>query len=95
MDLGGVEPLAARYLVRETVDPKSCQDRCVKTTVDTPHLELEEAMRHTGARTKREVVVIALAEFNRRRRLAELVERFGSFESFLTHEELDRMRQAE
>ncbi|TNF76135.1 MAG: DUF2191 domain-containing protein [Acidobacteria bacterium] len=64
----------------------------MKTTIDIPEEELREAIRHTGARTKREAVVTALAEFNRRRRLAKLVERFGTFEHFLSHDDLQRLR---
>jgi len=50
-------------------------------------------MSHLGARTKREAVVIALAEFNRRRRLQKLVESFGTLDDFMTQEELRRMRE--
>ena len=65
----------------------------MKTTLDIPENELQEALRHTGAKTKREAVVIALAEFNRRRRLQKLVERFGTLDDFMTQEELRRMRE--
>ena len=44
----------------------------MKTTVDIPEADLQEAIRHTGARTKREAVGIALTELNRRRRLRKL-----------------------
>jgi Arc/MetJ family transcription regulator len=64
----------------------------MKTTIEFPDHELQEAMRHTGASTKREAVVTAIVEFNRRRRLAKLVERFGTFERFLTHEDLRQQR---
>jgi hypothetical protein len=50
-------------------------------------------MRHTGARTKREAVVTALAEFNRRRRLERLAASFGTLDEFMTREDLGRMRQ--
>jgi len=65
----------------------------MKTTVDIPENELQEAMRHTGARTKREAVVIAVVELNRRRRLQKLAERFGSLPDFMTQAELRRMRE--
>jgi hypothetical protein len=65
----------------------------MKTTLDIPDKELEEAIRHTGAKTKREAVVIAISEFNRRRRLQKLVERFGKSEDFMTQEELRQMRE--
>jgi Arc/MetJ family transcription regulator len=65
----------------------------MKTTLDIPDKELQEAIRHTGAKTKREAVVIELSEFNRRRRLQKLVERFGKSEDFMTQEELRQMRE--
>jgi Arc/MetJ family transcription regulator len=64
----------------------------MKTTIDIPEKELEEAMRHTGASTKREAVVTAIVDFNRRRRLARLVERFGTYEHFPTQDELRKSR---
>jgi len=65
----------------------------MKTTVDIPDSALEEAIRHTGAKTKREAVVMALEEFNRRRRLQSLAEKFGTLEGFLTQEELRQRRE--
>jgi Arc/MetJ family transcription regulator len=65
----------------------------MKTTVDIPDNELQEAMRHTGAKTKREVVVIALVELNRRRRLQKLAAGFGKLDDFMTQAELLRMRE--
>jgi Arc/MetJ family transcription regulator len=65
----------------------------MKTTVDIPERELQEAIRHTGAKTKREAVVIALSELNRRRRLQKLVEKFGTLDEFMTQEELRQMRE--
>ena len=65
----------------------------MKTTIDIPSEDLKEAIRHTRARTKREAVVTAVAEFNRRCRLARAVDSFGTFEHFLTHEELSRLRE--
>ena len=64
----------------------------MKTTVDIPEKELRDAMRHTGARTKREAVVTALADFNRRKRLERLAEKLGTFEDFMTQEELRALR---
>ena len=67
----------------------------MKTTVDIPDKELRDAMRFTGATTKREAVVTALKEFNRRRRIAALTKRFGSSATFMTHAELMTLRRAE
>jgi len=41
-------------------------------------------MRFTGARTKREAIVTAIAEYNQRRRMAALVEHAGKGEAFMT-----------
>jgi Arc/MetJ family transcription regulator len=61
----------------------------VKTTVDIPDDELRDAMRFTKAKTKREAVVKVLEEFNRRRRMAELVKYAGTFsDSYPTNEEI-------
>jgi Arc/MetJ family transcription regulator len=65
----------------------------MKTTVDIPEDALREVMRHTGAKTKRAAVVIALSEFNRRRRLQRLVESFGTLDELMSQEELGRMRE--
>jgi hypothetical protein len=64
----------------------------MKTTVDIPDQELEDAMRFTHARTKREAIVTAIVEFNRRRRMAELVKRAGTCAQLMTAEELQRIR---
>ena len=62
----------------------------MKTTIDIPEDELKDAMRFTKAKTKREAVVKVLEEFNRRRRMAELVKYSGSFsDGFPTNEEIE------
>jgi hypothetical protein len=65
----------------------------MKTTVDIPDNELKDAMRFTRARTKREAIVTAITEFNRRRRMAELVNRAGTCPNLTTVEELQQMRR--
>jgi len=58
--------------------------------VDIPENELRDAMRFTKAKTKREAVVSVLEEFNRRRRMAELVRSAGTFaDSFPTNEQIE------
>jgi len=74
-------------------NPRTLRLAFVKTTVDIPEDELREAIRHTGAKTKREAVVIAVSELSRRRRLQKLVEKFGTSDGFMTREELRRMRE--
>ena len=65
----------------------------MKTTVDIPDGELADAMRFTRARTKREAIVTAITEFNRRRRMAELAKRAGTCPDVMSVEELQRLRR--
>jgi len=67
----------------------------MKTTVDIPDEELADAMRFTRARTKREAIVTAISDFNRRRRMAELVERAGTCPDIISVDELQRARRGE
>ena len=67
----------------------------MKTTIDIPDRELRDAIRFTGATTKREAVVIALKDFNRRQRIAALAKHFGTSDTFLTHAELMKLRHTE
>jgi hypothetical protein len=62
----------------------------MKTTIDIPDDELRDAMRFTRAATKREAVVKILEEFNRRKRMAELVKFSGTFsDSFPTNDDIE------
>ncbi|PKL48096.1 MAG: DUF2191 domain-containing protein [Nitrospira bacterium HGW-Nitrospira-1] len=65
----------------------------MKTTIDIPEHELKEAIRHAGAKTKREAVVYALKDFNRRQRLAGLAKMLGTFKNFMTQDDLKKMRE--
>jgi len=63
----------------------------MKTTVNIPDKMLRDAMRHTKAKTKREAIVKALEEMNRRHSQAELIKYFGKFESLMTNEEIEAL----
>jgi Arc/MetJ family transcription regulator len=66
----------------------------MKTPIDIPDKSLQEVIKRTGAKTKRDAVVTAVEEFNRRRRLEEMAERLhGSCPDFMSQEDLQRMRQ--
>jgi hypothetical protein len=65
----------------------------MKTTVDIPDDELEAVMRFTGAATKRDAIVTAIADYNRRRRMAASLEHAGKAESLITPEELQAQRR--
>jgi hypothetical protein len=61
----------------------------MKTTIDIPEHALADAMRFTGAKTKREAVVLALEEFNRRQRVEAFLKLAGGFPDFPCNEEIE------
>lgn len=66
----------------------------MKTTIDIPEKVLQEAIKHTGAKTKKEAILTAVEQFNRRKRLERLSERLhGSMPNLMTQEELKVMRE--
>jgi len=68
----------------------------MKTTIDIPEVTLDEAMKFTGAKTKREAVVTAVERFNRLKRLERLNARVrGQFRDFMTQANLKAMRAAD
>jgi len=68
----------------------------MKTTIDIPEDLMEEAMKFTGAKTKREAVVTAVNRFNHLKRLERLNARVrGQFRDFMTSTELKAMREAD
>lgn len=67
----------------------------MKTTLDIPVGTLNEVIARTGASTKREAVVLALSEWVRQKRLAELANLLGSSDTFMSAEELASARAAE
>ena len=65
----------------------------MKTTVNIPKNELRDAIRFSGAKTKREAVVTAIADFNRRHRMAELVRHAGTCDGLIAVEQLQQQRR--
>ena len=61
----------------------------MKTTIDIPEAALADAMRFTGAKTKREAVVKAIEDYNRRRKVESFLKLAGSFPDFPTHDEIE------
>lgn len=74
-------------------DSKRPYDGIMKTTVDIPEGDLADAMRFTRAKTKREAIVAAIQDFNRRRRMAELVKHAGTCDNMMSVEELQKQRR--
>ena len=67
----------------------------MKTSIDIPDEELRDLLRFTRAKTKREAIVTAIADFNQRRRMAALVKHSGTFRSLMTNERLEALDAAE
>ncbi len=65
----------------------------MKTTIDIPQEELKEAIKYTRAKTKRDAVVFAIKDFNKRKKLAELAMMLGTFKDFMTQDDLKNMRE--
>jgi Arc/MetJ family transcription regulator len=65
----------------------------MKTTVDIPDDELKDVIRFTRAKTKRDAIVAAIVDYNRRRRLAELVKHSGTCDDLVSAEELQSLRR--
>lgn len=63
----------------------------MKTTVDIPEKTLRDAMQFLKAKTKREAILAALDEFNRKRRMAGLVKHFGTFDSMMSNDEIEAL----
>ena len=66
----------------------------MKTNIDIPDRELADAMRFTNAKTKREAVVTAITDFNRRKRMAQLTKHAGTCEDLITVEVLQEQRRS-
>jgi len=65
----------------------------MKTTIDIPDHELMDAIRFTGAKTKRHAVITVISDFNRRRRMSELLKYAGTCADMCTLEELQSSRR--
>ena len=61
----------------------------MKTTIDIPEKTLAEAVRFTPAKTKKEAIVRAVEDFNRRHKMAALVRYSGTFDSMMTNDEIE------
>lgn len=66
----------------------------MKTTIDIPEEVLQDAMRFTHAATKRDAVVTALTDYNRRQRMVALTKHFGTCGDLITAEELKAQRES-
>jgi putative antitoxin of VapBC-like toxin-antitoxin system len=65
----------------------------MKTTVNIPDADLDDAIRFTQAKTKREAIVTAIQDFNRRKRMAELTRHAGTCKDLMSVDELRELRR--
>lgn len=65
----------------------------MKTTIDIPDQELEDVMKFTRAKTKREAVNLAIVDFNRRMRMANLIRHAGTCDNLISPTELQAQRR--
>jgi Arc/MetJ family transcription regulator len=66
----------------------------MKTTIDIPDELLSSLFRISGAKTKRDAVLIALEDYTRRRMVADLVSSFGTWD-VMDNDELESADLAE
>ena len=65
----------------------------MKITLEIPDQVLEDLMKFTRAETNREAVNLAIADFNRRMRMANLIRHAGTCENLITPTELQAQRR--
>ncbi|WP_221029493.1 type II toxin-antitoxin system VapB family antitoxin [Actomonas aquatica] len=65
----------------------------MKTTFDIPEDTFAELMQRTKAQTKREAVLMAIEDYNRRQRLAAAADLAGTFDAFMDQDDLKRVRE--
>jgi len=65
----------------------------MKTTIELSDRVMEQALLYTAAKTKKDAIRIAVEDFNRRQRLKRLAGMLGSFDGFLSPEELAAQRE--
>ena len=66
----------------------------MKTTIDIPNKELQDALRFSGEKTKRGAILAAVTDYNRRQRIAALVRHLGTCENLMTIDELVELRKS-
>ncbi len=66
----------------------------MKTTVDIPDAVLNDLLELSQAKTKREAILTAIGDYNRRSRMRELSKLAGTFSDFMTQDELMQVRES-
>lgn len=61
----------------------------MKTTIDIPDHVMEETTQYSHAKTKREAILTAMEDYNRRHRAAKIMKMFGTFTSADSNDEIE------
>ncbi len=67
----------------------------MKTSLNIPNADIQELMKNAGKSTRTEAVLLAIREFNRRRRMKNISQQLGTFANFIEVAELKRLRGLE
>jgi hypothetical protein len=63
----------------------------MKTTIDIPENELQDAIKYAGVKTKRDAIVHAVVEYNRRQRMADLIQYSGVSDTLMSNQEIEAL----
>jgi len=67
----------------------------MKTTIDIPDNVMEETVTYSNAKTKRDAILTAMEDYNRRQRVARVMEMFGTFKSISSNDEIEAAEEGE
>ena len=67
----------------------------MKTTIDIPDDMLMELIDNTHADTKKQAILTAIEDYNRRKRMATVDDIIGTFAQFMDEGELDTLRSSD
>ena len=63
----------------------------MKTTIDIPERELQNAIKFAKAKTKRDAILTALVDYNRRQRMVELVKYSSTSDTLMSNDAIEAL----
>ncbi len=66
----------------------------MKTSLNIPNDMLNELLRRTKSKTKKDAILTAISEYNRRARQSDLTKYLGTLPSLISAKELQEMRNS-
>lgn len=67
----------------------------MKTTIDIPDKMFSELLANTKVGTKKEAILTAIEDFNRKNRMVAIAKILGTFENFMNQDDLEASRKAD